>query len=227
MLDGLFQGIFDSASTQVIALDTFLLCVGVSLAIGLMIAFTASWRSGYSRSFLATLTALPVLSCGVIMMVNGNIGAGVATAGAFSLVRFRSATGTAREIMLIFLALVTGLMTGMGYLAYAVLFALILCALSLLLNVLGGGKQESKTLRITIPEDLDYDGVFDGVLNIFCKSWKLQQVKTIQMGSLYRLTYQVTLRPRAWEKEMIDQLRCRNGNLEINLFQGEEAASEL
>ena len=228
MLNTIFKGIFDTASMTVISVPDFLLGLAVALVIGAGIAFTASRRGSQSHSFLVTLAALPALVCVTIMMVNGNIGAGVATAGAFSLVRFRSAPGTAREIALIFMAMVAGLVTGMGYLAYAALFALVMC---LCLALMGSFDPEAKgltrTLRITIPEDLDYDGVFDPLLSEHCKRWNLTQVKTVNMGSLFRLSYQVTLKPDASEKAFIDALRCHNGNLEIALLQGESVASEL
>ena len=228
MLDTIFRGIFDSSAMTVIPVSDFLLCVAVALAIGAGIALTASRRGGLSHSFLATLAALPALVCVTIMMVNGNVGAGVATAGAFSLVRFRSAPGTAREIALIFMAMVAGLIAGMGYLAYAALFALILCAIFLALGRFDPeAKGLTKTLRITIPEDLDYDGVFDGLLSEYCKDWKLTQVKNVNMGSLFRLNYRLTLKPGAKDKALIDALRCHNGNLEIALLQGESVSSEL
>ena len=228
MLNNIFRGLFDSSNMTVIPVSQFILCFAVALAIGAGIALTASRRNGFSHSFLATLAALPALVCATIMMVNGNIGAGVATAGAFSLVRFRSAAGTAREIALIFLAMVAGLIAGMGYLAYAVLFTAILC---LFLLLIGRFDPEArglcKTLRVTVPEDLDYDGVFDGVLREYCAQWQLKQVKTVNMGSLFRLTYQLTLKPGAGEKAFIDALRCLNGNLEIAVAQGENVASDL
>ena len=228
MLSSLFRGIFDSSATTVIAVPQFLLCMAVSLLIGAGIALAAGHRTGYSRGFLAALAALPALVCATIMMVNGNIGAGVATAGAFSLVRFRSAAGTAKEIALIFLAMVAGLIAGMGYLAYAALFAVILSGLFLVLARFDPeAKGLKKSLRVTIPEDLDYDGVFDGLLGDFCQDWKLRQVRTTNMGSLFRLTYDITLREGASEKEFIDKLRCHNGNLEISIAQAEAAASDL
>ena len=228
MLNTIFNGIFDASTMTVISTSDFLLCVGVALAIGGGIAWTASRRSALSHSFLTTLAALPALTCVTIMMVNGNVGAGVATAGTFSLVRFRSAPGTAREMVLIFMAMVAGLIAGMGYLAYAVLFALILCVTFLALGRFDPERQGlCKTLRITIPEDLDYDGVFDGLLGEYCIKWKLTQVKTVNMGSLFRLNYQLTLKQDANEKAFIDALRCHNGNLEIALLQGENLTSEL
>jgi len=224
----LFKGIFDSSSTSVIALEQFLLCLAVSLLIGCGIAFTASRKSRFSHSFLTTLAALPVLSCVVIMMVNGNVGAGVATAGAFSLVRFRSASGSAKEIALIFLSMVAGLIAGMGYLAYAVLFTLILCALFLITNLFDpSARGLKKTLRITVPEDLNYSGAFDGVMNAFCRQWELRQVKTSNMGALYKLQYDLILRDSAQEKPFIDKLRTMNGNLEISVCQAETVDSEL
>ena len=228
MLDSLFQGIFDSSYVSVISVGNFLLCVAVSLVIGGAVAFTASRKSQFNHSFLAALAALPALTCVTIMMVNGNIGAGVATAGAFSLVRFRSAAGSAKEIALIFLSMVAGLIAGMGYLAYAVLFTLILCVIFLVWNSLDpAADSRKKTLRVTIPEDLDYNGVFDGILRLYCQEWKLDQVKTTNMGALFKLKYDITLRDAAKEKEFIDQLRTRNGNLEISLCQAETNASEL
>ena len=228
MLDTVFQGLFDSSSVSVIPAGTFLLCVGAALLIGALIALTASRRSGASNSFLVSLFALPALSCVVIMMVNGNVGAGVATAGTFSLVRFRSAAGNAKEIALIFLAMVAGLIAGMGYLAYAVLFTVILCALFLAWGALDpAARGLQKELRITIPENLNYEGVFDRLLPEYCSKWKLMQVKTANMGSMFKLRYAVILRPGAKEKELIDQLRCHNGNLEISLCRAADGASDL
>ena len=228
MLNTIFKGLFDSSAMTVISISDFLLCVAVALALGAGIALTASRRSGLSHSFLVALAALPALVCVTIMMVNGNIGAGVATAGAFSLVRFRSAPGTAREIALIFMAMVAGLVAGMGYLAYAVLFTLIMCVIFLILGRFDPeARGLTKTLRVTIPEDLDYDGVFDALMAEYCRQWKLTQVKTVNMGSLFRLNYQLTLKQGANEKAFIDALRCHNGNLEIALLQGENVSSEL
>lgn len=228
MLDTVFRGIFDTASMTVISLPDFLLCVAAALAIGAGISLTAGRRSGFSHSFLAALAALPALVCVTIMMVNGNIGAGVATAGAFSLIRFRSQPGTAKEIALIFTAMVAGLIAGMGYLAYAALFAVILCLIFLVLGRFDpDAKGLVKTLRVTVPEDLDYDGAFDGVMGEYCREWKCTQVKTVNMGSLFRLTYRLTLKKGASEKAFIDALRCRNGNLEIAIAQGENVSSEL
>lgn len=165
------------------------------------------------------------------MMVNGNVGTGVAVAGAFSLVRFRSVPGTAKEITMLFLAMGAGLIAGMGYLGFAVLFTLIMCLLCVLYNRLDFGTRKNaavyKTLHITIPENLDYTGVFEEVLANYTASFDLVRVKTTNMGSLFRLTYNLVLKDTGLEKEMIDQLRCRNGNLEITISRQETTMTEL
>ncbi|MGM9662307.1 MAG: DUF4956 domain-containing protein [Oscillospiraceae bacterium] len=228
MLDSVFKGVFDTELTAVIAPTDFLLCVGVSLLIGLMLCAMTLWRSGSSGSFAVTLALLPAAVCVVIMMVNGNVGAGVAVAGAFGLVRFRSAPGSAREIGAIFTAMGAGLAAGMGYLAYAALFALLLGGAAMLYTGLGLGESgRRKTLHITIPEDLDYTGVFDPVLREYAAAYALKQVKTTNMGSLFKLTYDLTLRDPGKEKALIDELRRRNGNLEISLSHRETAAAGL
>ena len=231
MLESLFRGLFDTDMTSVISVTDFLLFIGCSLVIGLILAFGYMYRSRYTKSFIVTLALLPAVVCVVIMMVNGNVGAGVAVAGAFSLVRFRSVPGTAREITMLFLAMGAGLIAGMGYFAFALLFTVILCALSVLYNRLDFGAKRNaavyKTLGITIPEDLDYSGVFDDIFREYASSCELVRVKTTNMGSMFHLTYNLTLRDAGSEKEMIDKLRCRNGNLEITVSKQETAAAEL
>lgn len=231
MLDSFFKGLFDTDMTSVISVSDFLLCIGCSLLIGLILAFCYTFRSHYTRSFIVTLALLPTVVCVVIMMVNGNVGTGVAVAGAFSLVRFRSAPGTAKEITMLFLAMGAGLLAGMGYLGFALLFTLIVCLLNLLYHCFDLGFKKNgaryKTLNITIPEDLDYSGVFESVLQDYAASWELVRVKTTNMGSMFQLTYQLTLKAAANEKEMIDKLRCRNGNLEIAVSKQETAVAEL
>lgn len=230
-METLFKGIFDTELTSVISVKDFLLCIGISLIIGLIIAFSYMYKTRYTKSFVVTLALLPAVVCVVIMMVNGNVGTGVAVAGAFSLVRFRSVPGTAKEIGTLFLAMGAGLIAGMGYLGYAVLFAIILCAIFLLYSQLDfGAKKKSaiyKTLGITIPEDLDYTGVFDEIFSQYTTSYELTNVKTTNMGSLFRLTYDIILKDAAKEKEFIDKLRCRNGNLEINISKQSTMITEL
>ena len=219
-MDAIFKGIFDNELTQTIEVGDFLLCLGVSLLLGLIMAVAYILKNEHTKSFLVTLALLPAVVCVVIMMVNGNIGAGVAVAGAFSLVRFRSAPGSAKEIVAIFLAMGTGLIAGMGYLGYAALFTVIMCAMFILYNFsTGSTKRESvnKTVKITIPEDLDYTGAFDDIFAEFTKKSELIKVKTTNMGSMFRLTYVISLKDPAKEHEFIDRIRERNGNLEISV----------
>ena len=231
MLESCFRGLFDSELTAVISVTDFLLCVGTSLVIGLLLAFAYMWRTRYTKSFVVTLAVLPAVVCVVIMMVNGNVGAGVAVAGAFSLVRFRSVPGTAKEIGTLFLAMGAGLIAGMGYLAFALLFAVILGAVFMLYNFLDFGAKKNanryKTFRVTIPEDLDYTGVFEEVFAGYTTSCELTGVKTTNMGSMFRLTYDVILKDPSREKELIDKLRCRNGNLEITVSRQSTMSTEL
>lgn len=231
MIDNLFRGLFDTDMTVIITPAEFLACLGVSLGIGLILAALYQYHTRYTRSFVVTLALLPAVVCVVIMMVNGNVGTGVAVAGTFSLVRFRSAPGTAREICAIFLAMAAGLIAGMGYLGYAVLCTLVLGGAELLFRMLSakadGGASLYKTLHITIPEDLDYSDVFDEPLREFTREYELTSVKTTNMGSLFRLTYNITLRDSRTEKSLIDRLRCRNGNLEITVSKQETAIGEL
>lgn len=231
MFANVFQGIFDTDMTQVIALSDFLLCVCSALAIGWILAGFYMYRAKYTKSFVATLVLLPAVVCVVIMMVNGNVGTGVAVAGAFSLVRFRSVPGSAKEIGAIFLAMGTGLIVGMGYIGYAFLCAVLLGEVSAWLNGMNfGAKKQAalyKTLRITISEDLDYTDVFVPILHEYTSAHELTQVRTTNMGSLFKLTYDITLRSAGEEKQMIDKLRCRNGNLEISISNQETNTSML
>lgn len=205
--------------------------MGCALVIGVILAAGYMYRARYTKSFVLTLALLPAAVSVVIMMVNGNVGTGVAVAGAFGLVRFRSIPGSAKEITMLFLAMGAGLMVGMGYLAFGLLFTVLMCLLSVVYSGLDLGAARNteayKTLNITIPEDLDYTGVFDGILNYYTTSYELVRVKTTNMGSMFRLTYDLTLRDVSLEKEMIDKLRCRNGNLEITVSRQETTPAQL
>ena len=229
--ESLFKGLFDTEYTSVISVKDFILCVSISLLIGIIMALGYMFRTRYTKSFVVTLALLPAVVCVVIMMVNGNVGTGVAVAGAFSLVRFRSVPGTAKEICMLFLAMGAGLIAGMGYLGFAVLFALLLTAIFVIYNSLSFGSKKNdriyKTINITIPEDLDYSDVYTEIFEEYTRSCELIRVKTTNMGSLFRLTYNVELKPQANEKELIDKIRCRNGNLEITVSKQETASTEL
>ncbi len=231
MLENLFRGLFDSDVTSVISVGDFILCVLCSLIIGLAMAFAYMYRTRYTKSFVITLALLPAVVCVVIMLVNGNVGTGVAVAGAFSLVRFRSVPGTAKEICMLFLAMGAGLIAGMGYLGYAFLFTVLMCIMFMVYNRLDFGSKKNaatfKTVTVTIPEDLDYSDVFEEVFKEYTTSYDLMKVKTTNMGSMFRLTYDISLRDISKEKEMIDKLRCRNGNLEITVSRQDTYATEL
>ena len=228
MFDSLFStGI---TTTSSLAIIPFVTSIIVALALGLVLALVYCYRNRHNKGFVTTLAMLPAIVCVVISMVNGNVGTGVAVAGAFSLVRFRSVPGSARDIGFIFMAMVVGLVCGMGFVGYAVLTTAILCAGFLLYQTVGFGGSSSatdRTLRITVPEDLDYTTLFDDVLARFTTYHELTSVKTTNMGSLYRLTYNVGMVDASAERAFIDELRCRNGNLEIAISRQENSTDQL
>ena len=211
MLDGIFASFYTTSVTAPAFLAVCLLSVGL----GYGIALTYRKISGEGGTMFSALTVLPFLVQLVILLVNGNLGAGVAVAGAFSLVRFRSAPGSARDITVIFLSMTVGLCCGMGYWAPAVLAALVTCGLLLLQKKPQTDPCEWE-LRVTIPENLDYNDLFSDLFAGYTASCKLLRVKTVNMGSLYSLHYLVRLKDPAGEKELLDAMRCRNGNLEIS-----------
>ena len=200
-----------------LTLSAFLICTAVSLVLSIGLALVSRFRAHSTQSFAVTLAILPVVVQALIMLVNGNIGTGVAVAGAFSLVRFRSAPGTAREIGVLFLGMAIGLATGMGYVGLAALTFVIVSAALLALTALKFGQHDSgeRILKITIPENLDYEGLFDDLFDQYTKPHTLVKVKPSNMGTLYELEYRVTLRSDSVPKAFLDALRCRNGNLNI------------
>ncbi|MBR5975611.1 MAG: DUF4956 domain-containing protein [Clostridiales bacterium] len=217
MLKNIYNTLMGSTT---ISITSFLLPVLASIFLGFLFALVYMKSNRASRSFIGTLAILPTIVCVVIMAVNGNIGAGVAVAGAFSLVRFRSAPGTATEIGSLFIAMTMGLLTGMGFIVYAALFTLIVGAVMVLYTALGFGEGRNdlrRTLRVTIPENLDYTGAFDDVFEKYTTSHKLLSAKTAGMGSVFKLNYEIFLKEGTSEKALIDDIRVKNGNLEINL----------
>ena len=217
----LFDSILAEGTQTTLTVGKFLICVGISLLAGLIYCLASSLFSRESRSLRLSLFFLPAVICVTVMMVNGNLGIGVAVAGAFSLVRFRSAPGSAKEMAVIFMTMCTGLITGVGYIAYALLFTVIMCAvliLAQLVSVKRSNTDRRRILKITVPEDLDYEGIFDDIFDGHTSSHTLVGVKTSNMGSLYRLTYELTLKDAKSAKAFIDSLRVRNGNLEISLL---------
>lgn len=203
--------------TTTITTKTFVLCSFVSLVVGAAIAIGFCFRQHKSKSFFTTLALLPLIVQVVIMLVNGNLGTGVAVAGAFSLVRFRSMQGNAKDILAIFMAMAVGIATGTDNLKLAVIFTLVVCAVNVgyLLLPIEIDDNCDKVLTITIPESLDYSDVFDDIFRKFTTKATLEQVKTTNMGSLFKLKYGITLKKGVSEKAFIDELRVRNGNLEI------------
>ena len=216
----------DSIIGSGLTVNTFLICTAVSVLLGIATALLACYRSRSTPGFAVTLAVLPAIVQLVIMLVNGNVGAGVAVAGAFSLVRFRSAPGTAKEIGVIFLAMALGLATGMGYVALAAGFFVIAAAVMLLLTRLDfcGKTSSERMLKITIPENLDYEGIFDDLFEQYTSAHTLEKVKTSNMGTLYELQYRITLKTAGIPKEFLDAVRCRNGNL--NIVCGREETTE-
>jgi len=204
-------------SSLTISNETFALCSVVSLLLGLVISFTFCFRQRKSKGFILSLMILPIMVQVVIMMVNGNVGTGVAVMGAFSLVRFRSIPGNAMDICGIFLSMAVGLATGTDKLVLASVFTAIVCIVVFIFNFVPIGRSSSvKELHVTIPESLDYNEIFDDIFEKYTSHSELISTKTTGMGSLYKLTYEITLKDVKDEKKMIDEIRCRNGNLEIN-----------
>lgn len=200
-----------------LTVSSFFICTAVSLVLGIATALLSGFRARTTKSFAITLAILPAVVQVVIMLVNGNLGAGVAVAGAFSLVRFRSTPGNAREIAAIFLAMALGLATGMGYVVLALVFFAVVAAVFVFLTLchFGGNTAGERTLKITIPENIDYEGVFDDLLARYTKEYTLDKVKTTNMGSLFELHYRVVFKDAGVPKAFLDELRCRNGNLPI------------
>ena len=208
---------FNSVIPNAMTLSAFLMCIFAALVLGVLTALVFSFRNKHSGSLILALAVLPPIVTLVIMMVNGNIGAGLAVAGTFSLVRFRSAPGTAREICGLFMSTAIGITCGMGYIGIAAVFFLVMAVFLIVLSIIRFGETaaSSRQLKITIPENLDYDGLFDDIFEKYTNNHELVKVKTTNMGTLYELQYRITLRDAQMPKSFFDELRCRNGNLNI------------
>lgn len=217
-----------SASAD-ITLVQYLILTGVSLVLGLISALVYMYQNTYTKGFVLSLVLLPTVVQTVILLVSGNLGAGVAVAGTFSLVRFRSVPGGAREIAAIFAAMAIGLATGMGYIAVAALLTIAVGSVSLILVKLKFGDQDvnNRRVKVTMPENLDYNKVFDDVFSEYTTRTELRKVKTTNLGSMFELQYEITLRDPAQEKAFIDALRTRNGNLNILLSRTPGNSEEL
>ena len=208
----------DAAQTSITVGD-FLTCMAASIILGVVASYLYMYKNTYAKGFVVTLALLPAIVQVVIMLVNGNLGAGVAVMGAFSLIRFRSVAGGGREIGSVFLAMAIGLATGMGYVGIAALLVLVVGAVSMLLQTVtfGEGSRAEKELRISIPESLEFDGLFDDILEQYAKKSELYRIKTTNMGSIFELRYRITLKKAGTEKALLDDIRIRNGNLNVSL----------
>lgn len=215
----MLESIFEETTSSTIELNSLLICSFVSIVLGFLIAIVHKHTSKYSKNFLITITLLPLLVEAVMLMVNGNLGTSIAIMGAFGLVRFRSIPGTSREILVVFFAMAVGLATGMGQVGFAIILTILGCILILILNNLSLFNKDNneKVLKILIPENLDYESVFDDLFSKYTKTIYLVQSKTTNMGSMFELTYRVILKDKVKEKEFIDEIRTRNSNLKISL----------
>ncbi len=213
----MLSSILEASSTTSISFASAIFYAVAAAILGLAIAFTYMKTGRVSKHFARTLIVLPVLVCVVMLVVNGNLGTSVAVLGAFSLIRFRSLQGTSREIGFIFFAMTIGITCSIGYLTYAVAITALVCALHFVLWAVrfGENKTRKKELRITIPENLDYADIFDDLFEKYTLSHELVRVKTTNMGSMYELTYHTQVRDDVSEKEFLDDIRCRNGNLTV------------
>lgn len=220
----MFDSIFSTTETETsfITLEGLMAALGTAFVLGLILSlvYMKTHKSkSPSQSFALTLVMMPVVVTVIILLVGGSVARAFSLAGAFSIIRFRSAPGDAKDITYVLFTMAVGLATGMGYLLYSALITVLLCAAMLVLELLHFGKAKGtdKLLKITIPENLDYESTFDGILHEYTLSWKLQKVRTVDLGSLYEIVYAVTTKNGVKDKDLIDQIRCRNGNMNITL----------
>lgn len=210
-----------SITASGLTIPSMLICSAASIILGLIIAIVHSRTSTYTKNFAITLVILPILVQAVMMIVNGNLGTGIAILGAFSLVRFRSIPGTSREIVSVFFAMAVGLATGTGFIWFAAILTAIISLLLILFHAFNffGTESSSQTLKITIPEDIDHVEAFQAIFDKYGVVAKVEKIKTKNMGSLFELTYAVTLPETVNRKEFINDLRVKNNNLAIALYE--------
>ena len=211
------MNLFGSIFTGDFTLLQFMIAIIVSIVLGFIVSLAFMFRNTYSKTFITALILIPAIETVVILLVNDNLGVGLSVAGSFALIRFRSIKGNAKELVTIFLAMAIGILCGTGYVALGVLFTLLLCLIMMILAFINFGKTSNadKYLKITIPESLNYDEVFNEILKKYTKAFELISIKTLNLGSLYRIEYHISLKDSKNTKNMIDELRTRNGNLEI------------
>ena len=220
------MSLFSSIFTSTFTVGQFLIALCASMVLGFVVSIYYMFHNTYSKSFVPSLILIPAIECVVIIMINGNMGAGIAVAGSFALIRFRSARGSAKDLTAISMAMAIGIICGTGYIGIAVLFTLIVCVIGMLLSLVRFGECDGKMryLKITVPENMNYDEAFEEVLNKYCSNYELEKVKTLSLGSLFRVEYSIVMRDVSKLREMINELRIRNNNLEIVC--GKEAISK-
>ena len=211
------SNIFGSIFSNSLTLGTFLISIIASLVLGLIITLGFMYRNTYTKSFITALVLIPAIEAVVIMMVNDNLGVGLSVAGSFALIRFRSVKGSAKELATVFMAMTIGIMCGSGFIALAAVFTLVITLAMFILTLLnyGGQSINERYLKITIPESLDYEDILDEVLDKYTTRYELESVKTLSLGSLFRVDYSISMKNKNDIKKMIDELRVKNGNLEI------------
>ena len=224
MLESIF-----SSSVASISMQNWIICIVAAIILGGVISITHKLTSKTTPNFLITLAVLPVLVQVVILLINGNLGTSLAVAGAFSLIRFRSMPGNSKEIISVFWAMTIGLALGMGYVAFAVIVTIVVAVLVIVLNkfVLNSKNSCDRKLKILIPENMDYEQVFNDIFKKYTSKIELRKAKTTNMGSMYELIYDVKIKPNHKEKEFIDEIRCRNGNMLVALERQEISEVEL
>jgi uncharacterized membrane protein YhiD involved in acid resistance len=218
----MLETLFGASAETAISVTDAILTIVVSFILGGIISLTymkTSRRANTSQNFALTLVMLPIVVAIIILLIGSNVARAFSLAGAFSIIRFRSAPGDPKDIAYVLFTMAAGLSAGTGYFLYAILFTIVLCLIMAFLSYIkfGGGKKTQKLLKITIPENLNYEGAIDEVIKDYTSSYELKKIKTTDMGSLFELVYNVTLDDKKSQKDFLDALRCRNGNLNITL----------
>ena len=214
----MLESLMTSINTGTFTLSNILIVIGTSIILGLAICLTYI-KTHKKEGYVPSLIMLPVIISIIILLVGNNVARAFSLAGAFSIIRFRSAPGDPKDISYIFFTLAVGLASGMGFIGYAVLFTIILCLVMIIIDItkFASPKSKSLELKITVPENLNYEGVFEDILEKYTVNWNLARVRTRDFGSLFELSYRVSMKPEENTKKFIDELRCRNGNLNIIL----------
>ena len=225
----MLESIFEVTTTSTISLESCLICIGVAIFLGIIISLTHKFTSKSTPNFLLTLAILPVLVQVVILLINGNLGTSLAVAGAFSLIRFRSMQGNSKELISIFWAMAIGLALGMGYIVFASIVTVIVAILMVSINIVlqKNKNTERRKLKIVIPENLDYSEIFDDLMEKYTDKCELQKAKTTNMGSTYELVYMINMKKNVKEKDFMDEIRVRNGNMLVMVEREELSEVEL